>query len=44
MNDIMKIVKALEKSELLIKGVSEAIKNEAKKRIISWNVIRNFRC
>ena len=44
MNDIMKIVKALEKSGLLIKGVSETIKNEAKKRIISWNVIRNFRC
>ena len=44
MNDIMKIVKALEKSGLLIKGISETIKNEAKKRIISWNVITNFRC
>ena len=32
MNDIMKIVKALEKSGLLIKGVSETIKNEAKKK------------
>ena len=30
MNDIMKIVKSLEKSALLIKGVSETIKNEAK--------------
>ena len=30
MNDIMKIVKSLEESELLIKGVSETIKNEAK--------------
>ena len=30
MNDIMKIIKSLEKSELLIKGVSETIKNEAK--------------
>ena len=30
MNDIMKIVKSLEESELLIKGVSEKIKNEAK--------------
>ena len=29
-NDIMKIVKSLEKSGLLIKGVSETIKNEAK--------------
>ena len=30
MNDIMKIVQSLEKSRLLIKGVSETIKNEAK--------------
>ena len=30
MNDIMKIVQSLEKSGLLIKGVSETIKNEAK--------------
>ena len=30
MNDIMKKVKSLEESCLLIKGVSEAIKNEAK--------------
>ena len=30
MNDIMKIVKSIEKSRLLIKGVSETIKNEAK--------------
>ena len=29
-NDIMKIVKSLEVSGLLIKGVSETIKNEAK--------------
>ena len=29
MNDIMKIVKSLEESSLLIKGMSEAIKNEA---------------
>ena len=32
MNDIMKIVTSLEESGLLIKGVSEAIKNEAKKQ------------
>ena len=31
MEDIMKIVKSLEDSGLLIKGVSETIKNEAKK-------------
>ena len=29
-NDIMKIIKSLEESGLLIKGVSETIKNEAK--------------
>ena len=32
MNDIMKIVKSLEESDLLIKGVSETIKNEAKEQ------------
>ena len=29
-NDIMKIISSLEKSDLLIKGVSKTIKNEAK--------------
>ena len=32
MNDIMKIVKSLEESGLLIKDVVETIKNEAKER------------
>ena len=32
MNDIMKIVKSLEESRLLIKGVSEATKNKAKNK------------
>ena len=32
MNDIMELVKSLEKSGLLIKGVSEKIKNEAKEQ------------
>ena len=32
MNDIMKIIKFLEESGLLIKGVCETIKNEAKKQ------------
>ena len=41
MNNFIKIVKSLEKSGLLIKGVSEEIKNEHK---ISWNVITHFRC
>ena len=31
-NDIMKIVKSLEKSGFLIKGVSKTIKNEAKEK------------
>ena len=31
MNDVMKIIKSLEESGLLIKCVSETIKNEAKK-------------
>ena len=30
MEDIMKIVKSLEESSLLLKGVSETIQNEAK--------------
>ena len=32
MEDIMKIVKSLEESGLLIKGISETIKNEAKEQ------------
>ena len=32
MNDIIKIVKSLEESGLLIKGVSETIKNKAKEK------------
>ena len=32
MNDIMKIIKSLEESGLLIKGVSKTIKNEAKEQ------------
>ena len=32
MNDIMKIVKSFEESVLLIKGVSETIKNEAEEQ------------
>ena len=44
-NDIMKNVKSLKESDLLIKWVSEIIKNEAKKtkRRISRNAIRQFR-
>ena len=32
MNDILKIVKSLENSELLLEGVSETIKNKAKEQ------------
>ena len=31
-NDIMKMVKSLEESSLMIKGVSKTIKNEKKKK------------
>ena len=36
MNDIMKIVKSLENSGLLIKDISETIKNEAKEQKIGF--------
>ena len=32
MNDIMKIIKSLEESDLLIKGISKTIRNEAKNK------------
>ena len=32
MEDITKIIKSLEESELLIKGISETIKNEAEEQ------------
>ena len=46
MNYIMKIVKSLEESILLIKGVSETIRNKTKeqKRGISQYVISYIRC
>ena len=39
MNNIMKIVKSLKESRLLIKGVSKAIKNQAKKLKIGFLII-----
>ena len=44
MNGIMKIVKSLEETRLLIQGLSETIKNDAKeqKGRILQNVIRHF--
>ena len=46
MENIMKIVKSLEEPGLLIKWISETIKNEAKrtKRMIYFNVIRGISC
>ena len=32
MEDIMKIIKSLEESGLIIKGITEAVKNEAKEQ------------
>ena len=43
MNDIMKIIKSLGESGLLIKRVSETIKNKGKESNYR-NVIRHFRC
>ena len=44
--DILKIVESLEQKGLLIKGISETIKNEAKEKQkkISFNVLRNISC
>ena len=46
MEDIMKIVNTLEKSELIVKGICETIKNETKlkKRKISSNAVRDISC
>ena len=45
MNDILKIVQALEDSNILLKGITKTIKNETKekKRRIFSNVNRYFR-
>ena len=36
MEDIMKIVKSLEESRLIINGISETIKNEAKEQKVGF--------
>ena len=45
MNDILKIIKSLEESGLLIKDIIETIKKEGKKQTggFFWNVIEHFR-
>ena len=45
MNDLLKIVHALEDSDISLKGISRTIENETKtsKRRIFRNVIRHFR-
>ena len=42
MNDLMKIVQALEDSNILLKGVTKTIKNEKKKRTKRRIFIRYF--
>ena len=46
MEDIMKIVKSLEESGLLIEGISKTIKNETKEQKGGFflNVMRNISC
>ena len=44
MNDIMKIVKSPEETDLLIKAVSETIRNEAKLQKGGFLSIRYIRC
>ena len=44
MNDIMKIVQALEDSNILLKAVTKTIKNETKEQKGGFYVIRFFRC
>ena len=46
MNDVIKIVQAREDSNILLKGVTETVKNETKeqkKRVFKY-VIRYIRC
>ena len=43
MNDIIKIIKSLEKSGVLIDGVIETVKHEIKKRRwVSWSFVSTF--
>ena len=45
LDDIMKIVKSLEESYLLIKGVSETIKNEVKEQKVGFlNMLLGILC
>ena len=46
MNDIIKIIKSLEESGLLIKGVSQTIKNEVneQKGVFLSMLLKNIRC
>ena len=40
----MEIVKSLEETELLMKGISKIIKSKTTKKWISSNFIRNISC
>ena len=41
MNDIIKIIKSLKDSNVLIDGVTQTVKHEIKKRI-SWSFVSTF--
>ena len=44
MNDIMKIVQALEDSNILLKGVTKTIKNETKEQFVRKFISRKGNC
>ena len=46
MNDIIKIIKSLDDSDVLIDGVTDTVKDEIKKarRWISWSFVSTFSC
>ena len=47
MNDVIKIIKSLEDSSVLVDGITETVKHEIKKktrRQISWSFVSTFSC
>ena len=46
MNDVIKIIKSLQDSGVLIDGVTETVTNEIKKtrRLISWGFVNTSSC
>ena len=41
-NDVMKIIKSLEDSGVLTDGVTETVKKEIKKKMITWSFATTF--